>query len=262
MVGQWGGCGDEGVSAMRRKAPASAVRRPADPVRPSACQPVPRPDRSRGVLGRSMLLARRGARPVLHGPAYGSSAARCFPTRCAGECATTTDARSPRQVVPLSRPMDDANAAVRVRQWSSRPRGPGITSRPGQGHDSSATAAEMWRPDHWSSRPHRPENLCDAGWGTEAICHPLRAARPHVRGRRGREGIHRTGSGNSGRGAEPVGCRQPGQRCSGIDQQLEVAALPERRSVSQDTASPWSVMRGTRWLVRSPSPRSGRAMAS
>lgn len=110
------------------------------------------------------------------------------------------------RLFPLSRPMDDANAAVRVRQWSSRPQAPESRRVPGRGTILRRQQRRCGGRTT-SSRPHWPENLCDAGWGTEAICHPLRAARPHVRGRRGREGVHRTGSGNSGRGTEPVGFR-------------------------------------------------------
>lgn len=61
-----------------------------------------------------------------------------------------------------------------------------------------------------------------------------------------------------GRTGAAAGC----QGWIGIDQQLEAAGLPERRSVIQEMASPWSVMNGTRWLVRILSPRLGRMTAS
>ena len=50
------------------------------------------------------------------------------------------------------------------------------------------------------------------------------------------------------------------QSCTGMVQQLEVAGLPARRSVSQEMASPWSVSRGAKWL-RSALPTLGRTTA-
>lgn len=57
-------------------------------------------------------------------------------------------------------------------------------------------------------------------------------------------------------------CRSGAQGWIGMDQQLEVDGLPASRSVSQPIAAPWSVRRGTRWLVRILSPRFGRTTAS
>lgn len=134
MVGQWGGCGDEGVSAMRRKAPASAVRsstgRPRSSLRvptgPSA-GPIPRCTRTLNAscpLRYAPCSARSGVRLVR---------GALFPDTLCRRVCHDTDARSPRQIVPLSRPMDDANAAVRVRQLSSRPRAPESRRVPGRG---------------------------------------------------------------------------------------------------------------------------------